>query len=157
MEVTFILQDKTARTVEAEPGWKLMEVAVDNAIPGIDGDCGGEAACATCNVYVAPEWRGVLPDLPERDLDRVLAVECAPAGETLVGDEAEISRGVGLERLHAARAHRLLEARRTSGARDLGAKQRRRVPPAGLGRGEQREEEVGRADVGRRTVRLDEV
>jgi 2Fe-2S ferredoxin len=57
MEVTFVLQDKTSRTVEAEPGWKLMEVAVDNAIPGIDGDCGGEAACATCHVYVPPEWR----------------------------------------------------------------------------------------------------
>jgi 2Fe-2S ferredoxin len=57
MEVTFVLQDKTEHTVETEPGWKLMEVAVDNAIPGIDGDCGGEAACATCHVYVAPEWR----------------------------------------------------------------------------------------------------
>jgi 2Fe-2S ferredoxin len=57
MDVTFVLQDKTSQTVEAEPGWKLMEVAVDNAIPGIDGDCGGEAACATCHVYVAPDWR----------------------------------------------------------------------------------------------------
>jgi 2Fe-2S ferredoxin len=57
MEVTFVLQDGTSRTVEAEAGWKLMEVAVDNAIPGIDGDCGGEAACATCHVFVAPEWR----------------------------------------------------------------------------------------------------
>ena len=57
MEVTFILQDQTSRTVEAEDGWKLMEVAVDNAIPGIDGDCGGEAACATCHVFVAQEWR----------------------------------------------------------------------------------------------------
>jgi 2Fe-2S ferredoxin len=57
VEVTFVLQDQTSRTVEAEPDWKLMEVAVDNAIPGIDGDCGGEAACATCHVYVAPEWR----------------------------------------------------------------------------------------------------
>ncbi|MBN1091786.1 2Fe-2S iron-sulfur cluster binding domain-containing protein [Blastococcus sp. TML/M2B] len=57
MNVTFTLQDRTSRTVEAEPGWKLMEVAVDNAIPGIDGDCGGEAACATCHVYVASEWR----------------------------------------------------------------------------------------------------
>ncbi|TKJ22187.1 2Fe-2S iron-sulfur cluster-binding protein [Blastococcus sp. CCUG 61487] len=56
MKVTFILQDKSECTVEAEPGWKLMEVAVDNAIPGIEGDCGGEAACATCHVYVAPEW-----------------------------------------------------------------------------------------------------
>jgi 2Fe-2S ferredoxin len=57
MEVTFVLQDTTSRTVEAEPGWKLMEVAVDNAIPGIDGDCGGEAACATCHVFVPPQWR----------------------------------------------------------------------------------------------------
>jgi 2Fe-2S ferredoxin len=57
MKVTFVLQDQTTQTVEAESGWKLMEVAVDNAIPGIDGDCGGEAACATCHVYVAPEWR----------------------------------------------------------------------------------------------------
>lgn len=56
MKVTFVLQDKTERTVEAEPGWKLMEVAVDNAVPGIDGDCGGEAACATCHVYVDPAW-----------------------------------------------------------------------------------------------------
>jgi 2Fe-2S ferredoxin len=57
VEVTFVLQDQTSRTVEAETGWKLMEVAVDNAIPGIDGDCGGEAACATCHVFVAQEWR----------------------------------------------------------------------------------------------------
>jgi 2Fe-2S ferredoxin len=57
MDVTFILQDQTTRTVEAELGWKLMEVAVDNAIPGIDGDCGGEAACATCHVFVAQQWR----------------------------------------------------------------------------------------------------
>jgi ferredoxin, 2Fe-2S len=57
MKVTFVLQDGTTQPVEAEPGWKLMEVAVDNAVPGIDGDCGGEAACATCHVYVAPEWR----------------------------------------------------------------------------------------------------
>lgn len=59
VDVTFVSHDGTARTVEAEPGWKLMEVAVDNAVPGIDGDCGGEAACATCHVYVSPEWRAI--------------------------------------------------------------------------------------------------
>lgn len=70
MEVTFVLQDKTSRTVEAELGWKLMEVAVDNAIPGIDGDCGGEAACATCHVYVPPEWRAATGErtAPEQDM-----------------------------------------------------------------------------------------
>ena len=70
MDVTFVLQDGTSRTVEAEPGWKLMEVAVDNAIPGIDGDCGGEAACATCHVYVAQEWRAATGErtAPEQDM-----------------------------------------------------------------------------------------
>lgn len=67
MEVTFVLQDGTSRTVDAELGWKLMEVAVDNAIPGIDGDCGGEAACATCHVFVAPEWRAATGDRTENE------------------------------------------------------------------------------------------
>ena len=69
MEVTFVLQDGSSRTVEAEPDWKLMEVAVDNAIPGIDGDCGGEAACATCHVYVAPEWREATGQRTEPEQD----------------------------------------------------------------------------------------
>jgi len=70
MEVTFVLQDGTSHTVEAEDGWKLMEVAVDNAIPGIDGDCGGEAACATCHVFVPPEWRAATGERtePERGM-----------------------------------------------------------------------------------------
>lgn len=69
MEVTFVLQDGTSRTVEAEPGWKLMEVAVDNAVPGIDGDCGGEAACATCHVFVAEEWRAATGERTEPEID----------------------------------------------------------------------------------------
>jgi 2Fe-2S ferredoxin len=69
VEVTFVLQDGSSRTVEAEPDWKLMEVAVDNAIPGIDGDCGGEAACATCHVYVAPEWREATGERTEPEQD----------------------------------------------------------------------------------------
>lgn len=59
VKVTFVLTDQTSRSVEAETGWKLMEVAVNNAIPGIDADCGGSAACATCHVFVSPEWEAV--------------------------------------------------------------------------------------------------
>mgnify|MGYP002652019777 FL=1 len=62
VKVTFVLTDQTSRSVEAETGWKLMEVAVNNAIPGIDGDCGGSAACATCHVFVPPEWASVTGD-----------------------------------------------------------------------------------------------
>lgn len=59
MKVTFVLPDQTTQLVDAEPGWKLMEIAVNNSVPGIDGDCGGQAACATCHIYVRPEWRAV--------------------------------------------------------------------------------------------------
>ncbi|MGB8363215.1 MAG: 2Fe-2S iron-sulfur cluster-binding protein [Rhizomicrobium sp.] len=42
--------------VEVPVGWSVMEGAVKNLIPGIDADCGGACACATCHVYVDPAW-----------------------------------------------------------------------------------------------------
>ena len=55
-KVTFIEHNGTAHTVDAENGMTLMETAVKNMVPGIDADCGGACACATCHVYVKPEW-----------------------------------------------------------------------------------------------------
>ena len=55
-KVTYIEFDGTEHTVEVETGASVMEGAVWNSIPGIDGDCGGCTACATCHVYVDPEW-----------------------------------------------------------------------------------------------------
>jgi ferredoxin, 2Fe-2S len=46
------------RTVEVSSGTSLMRAATDNRVPGIDGDCGGNCACATCHVYVDPDWTG---------------------------------------------------------------------------------------------------
>lgn len=43
-------------TVEVSSGTSLMRAATDNRVPGIDGDCGGNCACATCHVYVDPDW-----------------------------------------------------------------------------------------------------
>ena len=54
--VTFIEHNGTAHTVEAVSGQSLMRAAVDNGVPGIDADCGGECACATCHVYVDAAW-----------------------------------------------------------------------------------------------------
>lgn len=54
--VTFIEHNGTAHEVEATAGQSLMRAAVDNGVPGIDADCGGQCACATCHVYVPPEW-----------------------------------------------------------------------------------------------------
>jgi 2Fe-2S ferredoxin len=42
--------------VEVENGVNLMQAALDNGVQGILGDCGGGCACATCHVFVSPEW-----------------------------------------------------------------------------------------------------
>jgi 2Fe-2S ferredoxin len=55
-KVTFIEHDGTAHAVEAQTGLSLMLAAITNNVPGIDADCGGECACATCHVYIEPEW-----------------------------------------------------------------------------------------------------
>lgn len=54
--ITFIDSKGAARTVEAEIGSTVMETAVRNAVPGIEAECGGACACATCHVYVDDAW-----------------------------------------------------------------------------------------------------
>jgi 2Fe-2S ferredoxin len=55
-KVTYIEHDGTAHEVEVPVGLSVMRGAVGNNVPGIDADCGGECACATCHVYVDPVW-----------------------------------------------------------------------------------------------------
>ena len=50
-----------SKTIEVENGLSVMEGAVQNDIPGIDADCGGGMACATCHVYVKEDWLEKLP------------------------------------------------------------------------------------------------
>jgi 2Fe-2S ferredoxin len=66
--VTYIEHDGTSHTVDVAIGLSVMRGAVDNNIPGIDADCRGECACATCHVYVDPAWReavGARSDMEE--------------------------------------------------------------------------------------------
>jgi 2Fe-2S ferredoxin len=56
-KITFIEQNGTEHVVDAETGVSVMEAAVKNMVPGIDADCGGACACATCHVYVDDAWR----------------------------------------------------------------------------------------------------
>jgi ferredoxin, 2Fe-2S len=56
-KITYIDSDGTSRTVEAVVGVTVMETAIKNNIPGIEADCGGSCACATCHVYVEEAWR----------------------------------------------------------------------------------------------------
>lgn len=65
VQVTYIEQSGRQRTVDVPEQLSVMEGAIRNAIPGIDGDCGGAGACGTCHVYVAPEWMDRLPKARE--------------------------------------------------------------------------------------------
>ena len=55
-KVTFIAHNGFRHEVLAEAGLSLMRAAVDNGVRGIDGDCGGQCACATCHIFVEAPW-----------------------------------------------------------------------------------------------------
>lgn len=54
--ITYIEHDGTEHVVDVKPGLSVMEGAIRNNVPGIDADCGGACACATCHVYVDDAW-----------------------------------------------------------------------------------------------------
>ena len=56
VKVIFIEHDGNTHVVDAYEGESLMEAAVSNNVPGIDADCDGSCACATCHIFVNPEW-----------------------------------------------------------------------------------------------------
>ena len=56
-KINFIDHSGETRTVDVDVGATVMEAAIRNAIPGIDAECGGACACATCHVYIAEDWQ----------------------------------------------------------------------------------------------------
>jgi 2Fe-2S ferredoxin len=71
-KITFIQPDGSSQVVTAEPGLTVMEAAKMADVPGIEAECGGACACATCHVYVDPQWRektGKPSDMEEDMLD----------------------------------------------------------------------------------------
>ncbi|MGQ5718572.1 2Fe-2S iron-sulfur cluster-binding protein [Pseudochrobactrum asaccharolyticum] len=70
-KITFVSADGAMRNeVEAENGSTVMENAIRTGIPGIDAECGGACACATCHVYVDEDWTDVVggPEPMEEDM-----------------------------------------------------------------------------------------
>ena len=59
------------KTIEVENGLSVMEGAIQNDIPGIDADCGGAMACATCHVYVEEKWFDKLPKVEDAEVDMI--------------------------------------------------------------------------------------
>ena len=68
-KITYINSDAQANTIEVQNGLTVMEGAVQNDIQGIDADCGGGMACATCHVYVDENWFDKLPKKEEGEED----------------------------------------------------------------------------------------
>ncbi|MEL6966252.1 MAG: 2Fe-2S iron-sulfur cluster-binding protein [Pseudomonadota bacterium] len=68
--ITFIANDGTKFEVDAEPGSTVMENAIKNAVPGIEAECGGACACATCHVYVDEAFvdKAGAPEAMEEDM-----------------------------------------------------------------------------------------
>ena len=68
-KITYIEHSGKSHTIEVQNGLTVMEGAIQNNIPGIDADCGGSMACATCHVYVKEEWFNKLPKKEDGEED----------------------------------------------------------------------------------------
>jgi 2Fe-2S ferredoxin len=79
-KITFVQPDGTAQTVTADAGMTVMEAAKKNLIDGVEAECGGACACATCHVYVDDAWRekvGKPSEMEEDMLDFAFDVQDA--------------------------------------------------------------------------------
>ena len=70
-KITYIEPNGKEHTIDVQNGLTVMEGAVQNDIPGIDADCGGSMACATCHVYVKDEWYDKLDEKSEGEDDMI--------------------------------------------------------------------------------------
>ena len=75
-KIKYIDFQGNSKTIEIENGLTVMEGAIQNNIPGIDADCGGSMACATCHVYVEEKWFNKIPKAEEAEVDMIdMAIE----------------------------------------------------------------------------------
>ena len=70
-KITYITHDNKSHTIDVQNGLTVMEGAVQNDISGIDADCGGGMACATCHVYVKEEWLNKLEKTEDAEQDMI--------------------------------------------------------------------------------------
>ena len=70
-KITYQDNQGNSKTIEVENGLTVMEGAIQNDIPGIDADCGGSMACATCHVYVEEKWFNKLLKAEEAEIDMI--------------------------------------------------------------------------------------
>ena len=89
-KITYIDNAGNSKTIDVENGLTVMEGAIQNNIPGIDADCGGGMACATCHVYVKEEWFNKLPK-PEEGEEDMIDVAPAPKKNSRLSCQITVS------------------------------------------------------------------
>lgn len=67
MKVKFIESNGTVHEVQAQADLSLMQIAQENGIKGIVGECGGSCSCGTCHVYIEAPWQAMLPPAAEAE------------------------------------------------------------------------------------------
>ena len=70
-KITYKDNQGNSKTIKVEKGLSVMEGAIQNDVPGIDADCGGSMACATCHVYVEEKWLDKLPKIEDAEVDMI--------------------------------------------------------------------------------------
>ena len=96
-KITYIEHNGKSHTIDVSNGLSVMEGAVQNNIPGIDADCGGGMACATCHVYVKEEWFNKIPPKNEGE-DDMLDQAYKPQKNSRLSCQIEVSDNLdGLE------------------------------------------------------------
>ena len=89
-KITYIEHNGRQHVVDVPVGSTVMRGAVDNAIPGIDGDCGGLCACATCHVFVDPQWLATAGPRNDNE-DSMLGFAAETAENSRLGCQIEIT------------------------------------------------------------------
>ena len=70
-KINYIDSQGNFKTIDIENGLTVMEGAIQNNVPGIDADCGGSMACATCHVYVEEKWLNKIPKPEDGEIDMI--------------------------------------------------------------------------------------
>ncbi len=95
-KATFHHDGAGADVLDVAAGTNLMRAAVQNGVPGIIGECGGQAMCATCHVYVDEPYLDSLPEIGE-DEEEMLDCTAAPRDELRSRLGCQLTLGGGLE------------------------------------------------------------
>lgn len=89
-KITYIEFDGEEHVVDVDNGFSVMQGAVSNGVRGIIGDCAGNCSCATCHVYIDPEWEARVGEPGEMEAE-LLEEVCDPQANSRLSCQIEVS------------------------------------------------------------------